>query len=64
MKETWTIANDLLNTKSSTRSSYPTEFMINGSIISGNINIAEQFNSVFANIGPTLADALCVVCAY
>ena len=42
MKETWKIINDLLNKKSSTRSSYPTEFMKNGGIISGNMNIAEQ----------------------
>ena len=40
--------------QSSTRSSYPTEFMKNGAIISGNMNIAEHFNSFFANIGPTL----------
>ena len=56
MKETWKIINDLLNKKSSTRSSYPTEFMENGAIISGNMNIAEHFNSFFANIGPTLAE--------
>ena len=54
MKETWKIINDLLNKKSSTRSSYPTEFMKNGGIISGNMNIAEHFNSFFTNIGPTL----------
>ena len=39
MKETWKIINDLVNKKSSTRLSYPTEFMKNGSIISGNMNI-------------------------
>ena len=58
MKETWKIINDLMNKKSSTRSSYPTEFMENGSIISGNMNIAEHFNSFFANIGPTLAEGI------
>ena len=58
MKETWKIINDLLNKKSSTRSSYPTEFMKNGGIISGNMNIAEHFNSFFTNIGPTLAEGI------
>ena len=56
--ETWKIINDLLNKKSSTMSSYPTEFMKNGAIISGNMNIAEHFNSFFANIGPTLAEGI------
>ena len=55
MKETWKIINDLVNNKYSTRLSYPTEFIKNGSIISGNMNVAEHFNSFFANIGPTLA---------
>ena len=55
MKETWKIINDLLNKQSSTRSSYPTKFIKNGSIISGNMNIAEHFNSCFANIGATLS---------
>ena len=58
MKETWKFINDLMNKKSSTRSSYQTEFMENGSIISGNMNIAEHFNSFFANIGPTLAEGI------
>ena len=58
MKETWTIINDLLDKKSSTRSSYPTELIKNGSMISGNMNIAEHFNSLFANIGPTLAKGI------
>ena len=58
MKETWKIINDLLNKKSSTRSSYATEFMKHGSIISGNMNIAEHFNSFFSNIGPTLAKGI------
>ena len=58
MKETWKIINDLLNKKSSTRSSYPTECLENGAIISGNMNIAEHFNSGFANIGPTLAEGI------
>ena len=58
MKETWKIINDLLNKKSSTRPSYPAEFMEHGSIISGNMNIAEHFNSLFANIGPTLAEGI------
>ena len=58
MKKTWKIINDLLNKTSSTRSSYPTEFMGNGSIISGNMNIAEHFNSFFANIAPTLAEGI------
>ena len=55
MKETCKIINELLNKKYPTRSSYPTEFMKDGSIISGNMNFAEHFNSFFANIGPTLA---------
>ena len=54
VKETWTIINDLVNKTYSTRLSYTTEFIKNGSIISGNMNIAEYFNSFFANIGPTL----------
>ena len=58
MKETWKIINVLVNKKSSTRLSYPTEFMKNGSIISGNMNIAEHFTSFFANIGPTLAKGI------
>ena len=58
IKETWKIINDLLNKKSSTRSSYPTEFVENGAIISGNMNIVEHFNSFFANIGPTLAEGI------
>ena len=58
MKEPWKIINDLLNKRSSTRSSYPTEFMKHGSIISGNMNIAEHFNSFFANFGPTLAKGI------
>ena len=58
MKETWKIINDLVNKKSSTRLSYPTEFIKNGSIISGSMNIAEHFNSFFANIGPTLAKGI------
>ena len=32
--------------------------MKNGGIISGNMNIAEHFNSFFANIGPTLAEGI------
>ena len=32
--------------------------MKNGSIISGNMNIAEHFNSFFANVGPTLAKGI------
>ena len=47
-----------MNKKSSTRLSYPTEFIKNGSVISGNINIAEHFKSFFANIGPTLAKGI------
>ena len=58
MKETCKIINDLLNKQYSTRSSYPTGFMKNGAIISGNMNIAEHFNSFFANIGPTLAEGI------
>ena len=58
MKETWKIINDLVNKKSSTRLPYPTEFIKNGSIISGSMNIAEHFNSFFANIGPTPAKGI------
>ena len=32
--------------------------MENGAIIFGNMNIAEHFNSFFANIGPTLAEGI------
>ena len=58
MKETWKIINDVVNKKSSTRLSYSTELIKNGSIISGSMNIAEHFNSFFANIGPTLAKGI------
>ena len=59
MKETWKIINDLVNNNNIFHKVIlPTEFMKNGSIISGNMNIAEHFNSFFANIGPTLAKCI------
>ena len=54
-KETWKIIKSLLNKKSK-KSYYPSEFLNNGSTISGNKIIAEYFNKFFVNIiGPSLA---------
>ena len=56
MKETWKIINDLFQKKICHKVILSDR--VYGAIISGNMNIAEHFNSFFANISPTLAEGI------
>ena len=52
-KDSWKIINELLNKKSKTTSKY--ELIINHNKITGQENVANEFNNFFCKIGPQLA---------
>lgn len=56
VKKTWQIINNLLSRGKS--SSHPSKLVVDNEIIEDNSNMAEQFNSFFATIGPDLADKI------
>ena len=57
MKKTWKQINEILQKKKKT-ADLPKYFLNNDRIITENIDIANCFNNFFANIGPTLANAI------
>ena len=54
IKQTWTTINELLN-KCINKKEFPSYFIINGDKIDNKEDIANNFNSFFQNIGPTLS---------
>ena len=54
IKQTWTTINELLN-KCNNKKEFPSYFIINGDKIDNKEDIANNFNSFFQNIGPTLS---------
>ena len=55
-KESWIIINKLLNKNQ--KSTMINEIIVNGNKITGNENIANEFNNYFSNIGSQLAENL------
>ena len=53
IKQTWTTINELLN-KCNYKKEFPSYFIINGDKIDNKEDIANNFNSFFQNICPTL----------
>ena len=56
MKKTWSVINDVLN-KNKSKKSFPDYFEVDGIKISNKINIANNFNKYFTEIGPKLAES-------
>ena len=54
IKQIWTTINELVN-KCNNRKEFPPYFIINGDKIDNKEDIANNFNSFFQNIGPTLS---------
>ena len=54
IKHTWTTINELLN-ECNNKKEFPSYFIINGDKIDNKEDIANNFNSFFQNIGPTLS---------
>ena len=54
IKQTWTTINELRN-KCNNKKEFPSYFIINGDKIDNKEDIANNFNSFFPNIGPTLS---------
>ena len=54
VKQTWTTINELLN-KCNNEKDFPSYFIINGDKSDNKEDIANNFNSFFQNIGPTLS---------
>ena len=54
IKKTWSTINDLLN-KTRKKKKFPEYFMLNDEKIQDKLQIANQFNIFFTNIGPELA---------
>ena len=57
MRKTWDTIRDVIGSKKR-RDNVPDYFKRNGKIITGSIEIAEEFNSFFAGIGPELANSI------
>ena len=57
IKNTWQTIKLILNKNRSTRK-MQTKFCVNGSIIEGDLKIAEEFNKFFSEIGPSLASEI------
>ena len=54
IRNTWKTINEIL-TKNKTKQKLPTVFKENGTYITGNINIANKFNTFFTNVGQKIA---------
>ena len=54
IKKMWSTLNSVIKSKSS--NAYPEEFVQGGKILSSKIEIANEFNSFFVNVGPNLAN--------
>ena len=54
IRETWKVLKKVIGNENK-KSQYPSEFKKNNNSITGNKNIAEEFNNFFVNIGPQLA---------
>ena len=54
IRNTWKTINEIL-TKNKTKQKLPTVFKENGTDITGNINIANKFNTFFTNVGQKIA---------
>lgn len=57
IRQTWSIINEIIN-KQKTRKNLPKAFRYNNSEITDPLDIANQFNEYFANVGPTLAEKI------
>ena len=57
IKKTWETINTAIGKKGK-ELNYPSLFILNGKEISGFLNIAENFNTFFAGIGPELASEI------
>ena len=53
-KDTWSVIKEILN-KSELKNEYPDYFKIDGKLVSDKLEIANQFNAHFCNIGINLA---------
>ena len=60
-KQTWSTINEVLG-KCKNKREFPKYFLMNNEKITGNDNIASNFNSYFANIGPELSSKLKINC--
>ena len=54
MKKTWITINEMLN-KSNNKKEFPSYFIMKDKNFSDKQDIANQFNTFFANIGPDLS---------
>ena len=54
IRDTWKVLKKVIGNENK-KSQYPSEFKKNNNSITGNKNIAEEFNKFFVNIGPQLA---------
>jgi hypothetical protein len=57
LKETWKLINEVINTKSK-KSSLPSSFKSNGTVITVPLEIANGFCKYFTNIGSSLASRI------
>jgi hypothetical protein len=57
LKETWKLINEVINTKSK-KSSLPSSFKSNGTVITDPLEIANGFCKYFTNIGSSLASRI------
>jgi len=57
IKKTWATINDII-CKTKNKSEFPKYFLINGSKVSDDKSIANEFNKFFTEIGPKLADGI------
>ena len=57
MRNTWSTINSILN-RTKKKRNFPDSFNINGDFVSDKVNIANQFNIFFTNIGPKLASKI------
>ena len=58
IKNTWSTIKSVIDKNRSQRKNIQTKFKINGSIIEGDLKIADEFNKFFMNIGPSLASKI------
>lgn len=61
IKGTWKNINCLLN-RNNDKKDLPKSFLVNGNYISENLEIANNFNQYFTNIGPSLANNIRTSC--
>ena len=57
MKKTWATINAIINT-SKAKKEFPKEFVVNGSSVTNEQDIANLFNDYYINIGPNLAEKI------